>query len=246
MDKISILYAKFAGLLKNLNKLEYGRTHRISGFSVEPLFQQFEKCRKELIELLPELYSDLPMFEMPKSLGTNSVGENLYSYYQIKNIIQSINYILEVRANYRIGEKNETEERPKRIFLSHGRSKEWYKVQAFVEKDFGLKTLELAQEANLGRTVLQKLNEEASRCSYAIIVMTGDDIFEKEVRARENVLHEIGFFQGKYGLQNVILLHEEGVNIPSNIHGIVYIPFPKDTVETTFGTLMRELKAVFN
>ena len=225
--------------------ITWDRLYRVFESRVEPLIQQFGKFRNELIELIPELYSDMPIFELPTPLAKNENGDSIYSFKQIDPIIQSINYILEVRTNYRIGEKNINEERPNRIFISHGQSKEWYKVQAFVEKDLGFMTLELAQEANLGRTVLQKLNEEATRCSYAIIVMTGDDIFEKHVRARENVMHEIGFFQGKYGLQNVVLLHEEGVNIPSNIHGIVYIPFPKDTVDATFGTLMRELKAIF-
>lgn len=37
-------------------------------------------------------------------------------------------------------------------------------------------TFELAQEQNLGRTVLQKLQEETSGCTSAVIVMTGDDI----------------------------------------------------------------------
>lgn len=77
--------------------------------------------------------------------------------------------------------------------------------------------------------------------------MTGDDITnEDEIRARENVMHEIGFFQGFYGLENVILLHESGVNIPSNIHGLVYIPFAKDSIESTFGSIYRELKILTN
>ena len=76
--------------------------------------------------------------------------------------------------------------------------------------------------------------------------MTGDDLLENEVRARENVMHEIGFFMGKYGLNNIVLLHEEGVSIPSNIHGIVYIPFPKDSVESSEGKLTKELKVLFN
>ena len=76
--------------------------------------------------------------------------------------------------------------------------------------------------------------------------MTGDDdIGIGAPRARENVMHEIGFFQGKYGLANVCLLHEEGTNIPSNIHGLVYIPFPKDLVSAAFGVLGRELRAAF-
>ena len=62
---------------------------------------------------------------------------------------------------------------------------------------------------------------------------------------RENVLHEIGYFQGKFGLAAVCLLHEEGTTLPSNIHGLVYIPFPKKHIEATFGPLARELKQFY-
>ncbi len=64
-------------------------------------------------------------------------------------------------------------------------------------------------------------------------------------RVRENVMHEIGFFQGKYKLSGVCLLHEEGTNIPTNIAGVVYIPFPKGLVSASFGVLARELRTFF-
>lgn len=242
MDNISIAFAKLAALQKNFRQLNWSGG-RINGSIIEHLFTQYEKNSNEIKNLLPELYSDLPDIKIPSPYGTGTRGDTIYTINQATPIMQNIDYIIEVRTNYRVGENIEDNERPKRIFISHGRSKEWYKVQAFIERDIKLETLELAQEPILGRTVLQKLNDEAGRCGYAVIVMTGDDIIGDEVRARENVMHEIGFFQGMYGLQNVTLLHEEGVNIPSNIHGLVYIPFPKDTVEATFGALMRELKA---
>ncbi len=74
----------------------------------------------------------------------------------------------------------------------------------------------------------------------------GDDLDASgQARARENVIHEIGFFQGKYGLSRVCLLYEEGVSIPSNIHGLVYAPFPKGRVSASFGLLVRELGAMY-
>jgi predicted nucleotide-binding protein len=77
--------------------------------------------------------------------------------------------------------------------------------------------------------------------------MTGEDKTEQgQLRARENVVHEIGYFQGKFGLANVCLLHEEGVNVPSNIHGLVYIPFPPGMLSAAFGALTREIRAQFN
>ena len=131
------------------------------------------------------------------------------------------------------------------IFISHGRSNDWREVQAYLEKILNYDTIELAQQPNKGRHVLQKLEEESNKCICAVIIMTGDDeTNDGEIRARENVIHEIGYFQGKYGLDKVILLHERGVNMPSNIHGIVYIPFEKSLIRMTFGDLMNELRVI--
>lgn len=244
MDKTAIIFSKIAALKKSFDGLDYGGMGRALGRHVEHLFPIYTSLTKEIQGALPELYSDLPDLNIPKPLSPAPTDKALYNKNDITPLIKNLDYILEIRANFRVGEKAEEVQKPKRVFITHGRSKEWYKVQAHLEKDLGYSTLELAQEANLGRTVLQKLNEEAQKCGCAIIVMTGDDVHGDEVRARENVMHEIGFFQGKYGLNNIILLHEEGVNIPSNIHGLVYISFPKDTVEATFAGIQRELKII--
>ena len=105
--------------------------------------------------------------------------------------------------------------------------------------------MELAQEPFQGRTVLQKLDDESNKCGYAVIVMTGDDRLGDEVRARENVIHEIGFFQGKYGFDRVCLLYEDGVNIPSNMQGLGYVHFPPGLVKAGFAELRKEIEAAF-
>jgi len=74
--------------------------------------------------------------------------------------------------------------------------------------------------------------------------MTKDDVQEDAgVRARQNVVHEIGFFQGKYGRQNVVLLAERGVEIFSNISGILRIEFDADHFEAVFDQLRLEIDA---
>ena len=76
--------------------------------------------------------------------------------------------------------------------------------------------------------------------------MSGDDADDDgKPRVRENVMHEIGYFQGRYGRRRVILLHEEGVSVPTNLAGIVYVPYPKDTISATFGVLDRELRSLY-
>jgi len=243
MSKESIIFAKVAAIKKSFENIKFDRG-RCYGFSIEPLLPRYESIIKDVKSEFIDLFADLPDLPLPQSIRKTSIG-GLYEKMSVDPLINNLDYILELRSNMRIGEKVETSEKKNRIFISHGRSKEWYKLQDHLERDLEKLTLELAQEPNLGRTILQKLSEEAEKCSLAIVVMTGDDITaDNVIRARENVMHEIGYFQGLYGLNNIILLHEEGVNIPSNIHGLVYIPFPKDTIEATFGAIIRELKVL--
>jgi len=243
MSKESVLLGKVAALKKSLQNITFNG-NRCLGQSIEHLFPIYTSVISNIKEINPDLFSDIPDLDVPKSIGVSSNGP-LYEKQDIEPLINNLDFILELQSNSRIGENFLEHEKTKRIFISHGRSSEWYKVQSYIEKDLNIPSLELAQEPNLGRTVLQKLNDESNICSVAVIVMTGDDMtVDGEIRARENVMHEIGFFQGKYGLSNVILLHEVGVNIPSNIHGLVYIGFPKETIEATFGALIREFKVI--
>ncbi|MCB0516513.1 MAG: nucleotide-binding protein [Chitinophagales bacterium] len=243
MNNQSLIVAKVAALKKNFESItysgEYGSSCSVT--ILEPLLPRYESIISQLKKEFDGIFDDLPDLPLPKT------SHDVYSKNQIMPLVNNLDYVLELYSNIRIGEKREEKQRPNRIFISHGRSQQWRQLQAYIEKDLEKNTLELAQEANLGRTILQKLSEEAKKCSIAIIVMTGDDLTEDgEIRARENVIHEIGFFQGLYGLGNVILLHESDVNIPTNIGGLVYINFPKDTIESTFGALHRELKVLMS
>lgn len=245
MSKQSIILAKAAALKKSFENIEY-RGSRCIGANIEPLLPRYKNIVLQLKSEFDDIFSDLPDLPLPVTIGVSNNGK-LYEKNTIDPLVNNLDYVLELYSNMRIGEKIEQRQKPNRIFISHGRSEQWRQLQSYIEKDLEHNTLELAQEANLGRTILQKLYEESEKCSIAVIVMTGDDITENgEIRARENVMHEIGFFQGFYGLNNVVLLHESGVNIPSNIHGLVYIPFPKDTIEATFGALHRELKVMMS
>jgi len=246
MNEKSLLLAKIAALKKSFENLEYLNGQRCLGVSLEPLLPRYKNLVSQIKIEFEHIYDDLPDLALPITIGSSNSGR-LYQKSDIQPLVDNLDYILEVYSNMRIGENYDKKEKSYRIFISHGSSDLWRKLQAYLEKDLEYNTLELAQEANLGRTILQKLYEEAKKCSSAVIVMTGDDVAnESEIRTRENVMHEIGFFQGFYGLENVILLHESGVNIPSNIHGLVYIPFAKDTIESTFGSLYRELKILTN
>jgi predicted nucleotide-binding protein len=249
MVDLATTFAKLAGL-KKMVAAWLPPEPGLAGYCFDPArvlgaFQAYERHSAHLRHALPGLFGDLPERSIPVPTKTTDFGGRGYIGRRALEVLgQDIDYIFELRAHSELAAPNP--EVPRRIFISHGRADYWREVQAFVERDLGVATLELAQEPNQGRTVLQKLQEESARCSFAIVVMSADDESSTgERRARENVMHEIGYFQGKFGLARLCLLHEEATNIPSNIHGLVYIPFPTGLVSAAFGALGREVRTVF-
>ncbi|MBL4801257.1 MAG: nucleotide-binding protein [Emcibacter sp.] len=261
MTELSTTMAKLSGIQKSLisvmnenvsNALGGGQVLTRRNFSPELMqhyFTQAATLLEKLKKLLPDLYDDFqtiktkPKIEMVP-LGPEQKAIWHFSRPQVKKLARDIEQIFELRANSELEQPKK--ESPQRVFISHGHSDEWRKVQPFIEKDVKLTTIELAQEPNIGRTIIEKLIDNADRCDSAVIIMTGDDFTkEEEARVRENVMHEIGFFQGYYGRNLVIMLHEEGVNIPTNLSRIVYVPFPKGSIETSFHVLQRELKTIY-
>ena len=246
MNQIATTFAKLAGLQKVVGAQLSEPVQAFRPPNVLGCFEAYARILTTLKQLLPDLFDDLPEGRIPEPIGATDNFPGYIERDDIECLDRDIEYILEVRSHSELSVPTPSLAQERRIFISHGGSNDWREVQTFVEKDLGIPTLELAQQPNLGRTVLQKLLEESSRCSYAIVVMTGEDKTEDgQVRARENVMHEIGFFQGKFGLARVCLLHEEGTNMPSNIHGLVYIPFPPGYVGAGLGALSRELSAAF-
>jgi predicted nucleotide-binding protein len=78
---------------------------------------------------------------------------------------------------------------------------------------------------------------------FALIVMTGEDeTKDGKVRARENVVHEAGLFQGKLGFERAIILRENGCEEFSNIAGLVQLPFPPGNIMAISEEIRRTLE----
>ena len=115
-------------------------------------------------------------------------------------------------------------------------------LKDFIQNHLDRQPLILSELPNYGRTVVEKLEDASKMCNAAIILLTKDDeTKEGGMRARQNVIHEIGFFQGKYGRNKVILLYEQGVEIFSNISGILRIEFSSNHFEEIYENLRTEL-----
>ena len=259
MANIGASMAKLAGIataVESVLRETFGRGNMVQSktnykpIDVEHYFTQAAASLEVLRAELPDLFGDFilrqdgPETEMSmKDTAGNPVYH--YSRAQVERLSRDISQIIEIRTNS--GESTSERQAPRRVFISHGRAKDWYEVQRFIEKDLGIETMELAQEVDGGQTIIEKLENRSDDCDSAVIVMSGDDADENgKPKVRENVMHEIGFFHGKFGRSRVILVHEDGVSVPTNLAGIVYTPYPKDKVSAAFHKLGKELAALYN
>lgn len=154
MNDKSLLLAKIAALKKSFENIEYSNGQsRCLGTSLEPLLPRYESLVSQIKIEFDKVYDDLPQLSLPITIGSSNNGR-LYQKSDVKPLINNLDYILEVYSNMRIGENYENKDKSHRIFISHGRSEQWRNLQAYIEKDLEYNTLELAQQANLGRTIL--------------------------------------------------------------------------------------------
>ena len=99
-------------------------------------------------------------------------------------------------------------------------------------------------KSTVSKHIIDILKNLLDQASFAIIIMTAEDgTTEGDIRARQNVIHEIGLFQGRLGFENVIILLQQGVEKFSNIEGLQYIPFSDTNIQHTFYDLREALKS---
>jgi predicted nucleotide-binding protein len=119
----------------------------------------------------------------------------------------------------------------KQVFIVHGHSDaRKHEVARFVARLTKNEPIILHEQANGGRTIIEKFELHAADAGYAIIIATGDDVGRargsaaERPRARQNVVFELGFFFAALGRARTALLYEDGVENPSDIGGLAYIP----------------------
>jgi hypothetical protein len=112
------------------------------------------------------------------------------------------------------------------VFIGHGRSKLWARLQVFLQSDLGLKTVTYESESRTSQNIGDILQQMMREATFGVLVMTAEDETQSGAkRARQNVIHEIGLFQGKLGFSRVVLLLQNGVEEFSNVAGLRYIGF---------------------
>jgi len=146
----------------------------------------------------------------------------------------------------RLPKSKKSDKPSNKIFLVHGHdSKSVQKLKSLLETE-GFDPIVLHLQTSQGQTIIEKFEKHANQAKFAIVLLTPDDWGGKTKtglvrRARQNVILELGYFFGHLGRENVLCLHKSNVELPSDIHGILYIYFKKSPLERK-NEILAELK----
>ena len=167
----------------------------------------------------------------------------------LKSMIEEVEEYWEVEDQTQIPSGAQANDRPNsnKVFVIHGRDEVAKQTVARFLETLGLEPVILHEQANQGRTIIEKFEDHA-HVGFAVALLTPDDVGSlKEERnnlnprARQNVIFEFGYFIGKLGRKRVCALVKGDVEKPSDYRWGPYIPF--DDSDGWKMRLIKELKS---
>jgi predicted nucleotide-binding protein len=131
-----------------------------------------------------------------------------------------------------VGEMNQLGDR---VFIGHGRSPQWMELKNYIVDRVGVPVDEFNRVPTAGIATVNRLSEMLDAAAMAFLVMTAEDeTADGALRVRQNVVHEVGLFQGRLGFDKAIVMVEEGCEGFSNIHGLTQLYYPKGKISAVF------------
>ena len=136
-----------------------------------------------------------------------------------------------------------------KVFVVYGHDKNARTQLEAMLRRWDLEPLIIDQLPSDGGTIIEKLEKYTNQVDFGIVLATPDDIgyakdneSEKKYRVRQNVVLELGRLLATIGRPNVAILLSQAENMesPSDISGLIYIPF-KENVEEGALSLAKEM-----
>ncbi|WP_375653599.1 TIR domain-containing protein [Bartonella sp. OD88NMGDW] len=144
----------------------------------------------------------------------------------------------------------------KKIFIVHGHDRTALKQLTSILNDFNLEPYILQNTGGNGLTIIEALEKgiRSNFIKFGIVLLTPDDIgYAKSAgkkaaqpRARQNVIFEMGMLMSALSRKNVAILKKQDLELPSDISGIIYLPFKEHVKETLKDLSHRLCEAGFN
>lgn len=203
-----------------LKKISLGPSISYSGMPASAYYESWESGKKKIANLIDTMLEDISLSELESS-------SNKKELVALEEVKQNNN-----------------------IFIVHGHNEEMKASVARMLSTLSLSPIILHEQANQGKTIMEKFTDH-SEVGFSIVLLSADDygysIKEKpdqgKLRARQNVILELGYFIGKLGRNRVIALVQTADNFefPSDYQGVIYIPY--DAGGNWKFSILKELKA---
>lgn len=140
----------------------------------------------------------------------------------------------------------------KKIFVVYGHDEAARTQLDAMLRRWGLDPIILDQLPSKGQTIIEKLEDYTEDVGFGVVLATPDDLGypkdhedQKAYRARQNVVLELGMLLVKLRRHNVAILLGNQVEMerPSDIQGLIYIPFKDDLQREAGPALAKEMAA---
>lgn len=155
------------------------------------------------------------------------------------------------QVNAILSAANEMPIQNRKVFVVYGHDTNARTQLEAMLRRWDLEPLILDQLISSGQTVIEKLEEYTQQANFGIVLATPDDIgypkddeSKKQFRVSQNVVLEVGMLLSRIGREKVAILlsQAEHMEKPSDIAGLIYIPFT-DNVEETKLSLAKEMQS---
>ncbi len=119
------------------------------------------------------------------------------------------------------------------VFVVHGHNTNMIEKVELLLTKLGYNPIVLFKEADKGKTIIEKIEDNSDKVCFAIVLYSKCDIGypvgkegDKKYRARQNVVFEHGYMMAKLGRDKVCaLLEDSSIERPGDIDGIIYVIF---------------------
>ncbi len=142
-----------------------------------------------------------------------------------------------------------------KVFVVYGHDTVAREQLELILMKLGLDPFVLSNTSGGGNTIIEALEDEIlspdKNCECGIVLMTPDDMGyaiadgdkKIEPRTRQNVVLEMGMLLSALKRDRVVILKKGHLEVPSDTHGIIYLPF-NNHVKETVPKLVQRLEAM--
>ena len=102
-------------------------------------------------------------------------------------------------------------------------------IKRYLEGELRVTVLDWLIDFAPAGSILDEIQQAASRCSGGIFLFTRDDLLEASTGGdtaapRDNVVFEAGYFAHAKGKERVLIIREQGSKFPADLGGDIYAP----------------------